>query len=95
MVRDRFVFSMVHIVTNDLLERLHSGPPVPSFTRNLVLQTGSTMINAQTSMWIVVAGKLTPWGKTTEERLRRIQFHDMQLLPGKLAGDSHFSRENQ
>ena len=64
---DRFVFSMVHIVTNDLLERLHSGPPVPSFTRNLVLQTGSTMINAQMSMWIVVAGKMTPWGKAPKK----------------------------
>jgi hypothetical protein len=37
MVRDRFVFSMVHIVTGDLLVSVSSGTPVPSFTRNLAV----------------------------------------------------------
>jgi len=34
LVCDPFVFSMVHIVTNDLLESVPSGTSVPSFTRN-------------------------------------------------------------
>ena len=39
LMRDRFVFSMVHIVTNDLLESVPSETLVPSFTRNHVLLT--------------------------------------------------------
>jgi hypothetical protein len=39
LVRDPFVFSMVHVVNNDLLESVPSGNLVPSFTRHLVLLT--------------------------------------------------------
>jgi hypothetical protein len=46
MVRDRFVFSMVHIGTSDLLVSVPSGAPVPGFKRNFVLLTGRHLINA-------------------------------------------------
>jgi hypothetical protein len=36
MVRDRFVFSMVHFVTKYRLESVPSGTRVPGFTRSLV-----------------------------------------------------------
>jgi hypothetical protein len=37
LVLDSFDFSMVHIVTNDLLKSVLSVTPVPSFTHNHVL----------------------------------------------------------
>jgi hypothetical protein len=36
LVSDRFVFSMVHIVTNNLLESVTSGTLVPSFIQRFV-----------------------------------------------------------
>jgi hypothetical protein len=45
MLRDRFAFGMVHVATNDLIQRIPFGTSVPSLTRYQILQTGISLIN--------------------------------------------------